>query len=104
MRGVAIYFLTGERKLLDTMDELNLSPMFDLLTLLDLPALPAAFTNRTGNYIEQAATVKRILGFDIFFGLEIMPDPRNKSRNIIFLDVPETTSPFPKYVHPSIPL
>lgn len=78
-----------------TMDELNLSPMFDLLTLLDLPALPAAFTNSTSNYIEQAATVKRILGFDIFFGLEIMPDPRNKSRNIIFLDVPETTSPFP---------
>ncbi|EFN77210.1 Neprilysin-2 [Harpegnathos saltator] len=77
------------------MDELGLSPLFDLLTLLDIPLIPAMLSNKTGDYVEQMANLKRILGRDIFFGLEVMPDPRNKSRNVIFLDTPDTTSPFP---------
>lgn len=55
-------------------------------------------TNETSNYIEKAAKVKKILGRDIFFGLEIGPDPKNKSRNVIYLDIPDQSSPFPRYV------
>lgn len=82
----------------EAMNDLDLSPLVDLLTMLDIPLIPAMFTNKTGNYIEQMANMKRILGRDLFFGLEIMADPRNKSRNVIFLDTPETSSPFPLWV------
>ncbi|XP_025262790.1 endothelin-converting enzyme homolog isoform X2 [Camponotus floridanus] len=78
-----------------TINELNLSPLFDLLELLNLPLIPAALTNKTTNYIEQMARVKRILGLDIFFGFKIMTDPRNNSRNLIYFDTPEHFSPFP---------
>ncbi|XP_020284436.1 endothelin-converting enzyme 1-like isoform X2 [Pseudomyrmex gracilis] len=78
-----------------SMNELDLSPLIDLLELLNLPMIPAALTNKTDNYIEQSAKVKRILGRDIFFGFDIMPDPRNNSRNVLYLDVPEQGSPFP---------
>lgn len=81
------------------MNELDLSPLIDLLELLDLPMIPAALTNKTVNYIEQSAKVKRILGRDIFFGFDIMPDPRNNSRNVLYLDVPEEGSPFPRHVN-----
>ncbi|XP_014467305.1 PREDICTED: neprilysin-11 isoform X1 [Dinoponera quadriceps] len=77
------------------MNELDMSPLYDLLTLLDLPLIPALLSNKTGDYIEQMASLKRILGRDIFFGLNVMPDPKNKSRNVIFLDTPDTSSPFP---------
>ncbi|XP_050462016.1 endothelin-converting enzyme homolog [Cataglyphis hispanica] len=78
-----------------TINELDLSPLFNLLKLLNLPLIPAAFTNETTNYVEQMARVKRILGLDIFFGLKIMSDPRNNSNNVIYFDTPDHTSPFP---------
>jgi len=84
---------------LDTINELDLSPLFDLLELLNLPLIPASLTNKTTNYIEQMARVKRILGLDIFFGFQIMSDPRNNSRNVIYFNTPEHSSPFPRYFY-----
>lgn len=78
-----------------TLNELNLSPLFDLLELLNLPLIPAALSNETTNYIEQMAKVKRILGIDIFFGIKITSDPRNNTRNVIYFDTPDHSSPFP---------
>lgn len=79
------------------MDELSLSPLYSLLELLNIPAMPAALTNTTNNYIEQMARIKRILDQDIFFGFGIMPDLRNRSRNIIAFYLPELDSPFPRF-------
>lgn len=81
------------------MDELGLFPLFDLLETLNLPVIPAAFTNKTTNYIEQIASVKRNIGRDIFFGMDIMHDPRDNSRYVIVLDVPIHSSPFLRYTH-----
>ncbi|XP_026672989.1 neprilysin-11-like, partial [Ceratina calcarata] len=78
-----------------TMNELGLAPVFELLEELGLPPIPAAFTKKTGNYIEQMAMVKKILGRDLFFGLDITPDPRNTSKNVIVLDTPLTSNPLP---------
>ncbi|KYN01734.1 Endothelin-converting enzyme 1 [Cyphomyrmex costatus] len=71
----------------------DLSPLFDLLKLLNLPMVPFV-TNKTTNYIEQLASVKRTLGYDIFFGFEVIPDPRNKSKNILYFHLPIRSNPF----------
>ncbi|XP_011870542.1 PREDICTED: neprilysin-11-like, partial [Vollenhovia emeryi] len=78
-----------------TINELNLSPLFYLLELLNLPLLPAFVTNTTTNYIEQLATIKRTLGYDVFFGFGLMPDPKNRSRNIMVFQFPDHSNPFP---------
>lgn len=85
--------------MLGTINELDLFPLFDLLELLNLPLIPAAFTNETTNYVEQMARVKRILGLDIFFGFRIMSDPRNHSNNLIYFDTPDHSNPFPRYIY-----
>ncbi|XP_014603364.1 PREDICTED: neprilysin-1 [Polistes canadensis] len=79
----------------ESMDKLGLSPLFELLELLNLPSTPAAITKETRNYIDQMARVKRILGRDVLIGLDVLPDPRNGSKNVIFLDTPIMGSPFP---------
>ncbi|KAI4487997.1 hypothetical protein M0804_004845 [Polistes exclamans] len=80
----------------ESMDKLGLSPLFELLELLNLPSTPAAITKETRNYIDQMARVKRILGRDVLIGLDVLPDPRNGSKNVIFLDTPIMGSPFPR--------
>ncbi|XP_018348692.1 PREDICTED: neprilysin-21-like [Trachymyrmex septentrionalis] len=77
----------------NTVNELDLSPMFDLLKLLNLPTIPFV-TNKTINYIEQLASVKKILDLDIFFGFEVIPNPKNKSKNILYLHLPIRSNPF----------
>ncbi|XP_020709733.2 neprilysin-1 isoform X2 [Athalia rosae] len=78
-----------------TLNDLGLLPLQRLLEHLDLPEIPAIFSGTTGNYMGQLARVKRTLGKDIFFGLDIFPDPKNKTRNIMMLGAPSTTSPLP---------
>ncbi|XP_029165172.1 neprilysin-1-like [Nylanderia fulva] len=78
-----------------TLNELNLSPLYDLLELLNLPVIPAGLTNETTNYIQLMAKVKRILGIDVFFGIEVASDPKNNTRNVIYFDTPSHSSPFP---------
>lgn len=80
------------------MDKLDLSPLFDLLTMLDIPLVPALLSNKTSDYLTQMANMKRTLGRDIFFGIDVMPDPRNKSRNVIVVGTPDHSNPFPTYV------
>jgi len=79
-------------------NELDLSPLFDLLKLLNLPMIPFV-TNKTTNYVKQLASVKRILGLDIFFGFEVIPDPKNKSKNVLFFHFPIRSYPFLAYVY-----
>ncbi|XP_032667048.1 neprilysin-11 isoform X2 [Odontomachus brunneus] len=76
-------------------NELDLSPLFNVLTLLDIPLIPAMLSNKTGDFIQQLANVKRVMGADIFIGLEVMPDPRNRSKNVIFLDTSLMACHFP---------
>lgn len=75
---------------------MGLAPLFDILKELDLPPVPAAITKKTGDYVEQIARVKKILGKDVFFRFDIMPDPRNTSNNIMFLDTLILDNPLPK--------
>ena len=75
-----------------------MKPIFRMLEELDLPQVPAALTGKTGNLVQLMAKVRRILGKDIFFGIDVGPDPRNKTRNVIFLDLPNTGSPLPRSV------
>ncbi|KAG7197330.1 hypothetical protein KM043_018444 [Ampulex compressa] len=77
------------------MNALGVTTLFDLLEELSLPKLPALLTKKTGNYIEQMVNIKRILGADIFFSIDILQDPRNKSNNIMLIDVPSLGSPLP---------
>ncbi|XP_078049259.1 M13 family metallopeptidase neprilysin 5 [Augochlora pura] len=79
----------------DSVDELGLAPLFDLLKTLNLPAIPSAFTKKTGSYIEQMARVKKVLGRDVFFGFDVIPDPRNTTNNIMLLDTPIMSNPLP---------
>ncbi|KZC06063.1 PREDICTED: neprilysin-2 [Dufourea novaeangliae] len=76
-------------------DEMGLTPLFELLEELNLPPIPPAFTKKTSSYIEQMARVKRILGRDVFFGFDVIPDPRNTSKNIMLLDTPMIRNPLP---------
>lgn len=78
------------------MNELGLTPLFELLEELNLPPVPAVFGKKTNGYMEQIVRVKKILGRDVFFGLDIIPDPRNTSNNIMFIDTPIMTNPLPK--------
>ncbi|XP_012278577.1 neprilysin-1 [Orussus abietinus] len=80
---------------IDSINSLGLQPIVALLGELGLPLVPAAFTDETGNYVELLAKVKRVLGRDVFFGSDIIPDPRNGSRNVIVLGPPTTDSPLP---------
>ncbi|XP_012063295.1 PREDICTED: phosphate-regulating neutral endopeptidase [Atta cephalotes] len=76
-----------------TVNELDLSPIFDLLKLLNLPMIPF-ITNKTTNYVEQLASIKKILDLDIFFGFEVIPDPKNKTKNVLYLHLPIRSNPF----------
>ncbi|XP_076659476.1 M13 family metallopeptidase neprilysin 5 [Halictus rubicundus] len=79
----------------DALNDLGLAPLFELLETLNLPALPAALTKKRSGYIEQIARVKKVLGRDVFFGFDVMPDPRNTTKNIMLLDTPIISNPFP---------
>ncbi|XP_053997359.1 neprilysin-4 isoform X1 [Hylaeus anthracinus] len=76
-------------------DDLGLTPLFEILEELNLPPIPPAFTKKTGSYIEQMARVKKVLGRDIFFGFAIVPDPRNNTNNVMMFHTPVTSSPLP---------
>ncbi|XP_043520500.1 neprilysin-11-like isoform X1 [Frieseomelitta varia] len=76
-------------------NELGLEPLFDLLEQLNLPRVPAALTKKTNGYIEQIAKVKKLLGRDVFFGFDIVPDPRNTSNNVMLFDTPIMSNPLP---------
>nr|XP_031838249.1 neprilysin-4 [Nomia melanderi] len=76
-------------------DELGLTPLFELLEELNLPAIPSAFTKKRSGYIEQMARVKKVLGRDVFFGFDVIPDPRNTTNNIMLLDTPILSNPLP---------
>lgn len=82
----------------DARDELGLSPLFDLLDELSLPHVPAAVTKNTSDFVLQMAKVKRVLWTDVFFGTYISADPRDSSKNVIVIDLPERENPFPRYV------
>lgn len=77
-------------------NELGLTPLFDVLKELSLPPVPAAITKKTSDYIEQIARVKKVLGKDVFFRFDIIPDPRNTSNNIMFFDTLILDNPLPK--------
>lgn len=76
-------------------NELGLTPLFDVLKELSLPPVPAAITKKTSDYIEQIARVKKVLGKDVFFRFDIIPDPRNTSNNIMFFDTLILDNPLP---------
>ncbi|XP_050586554.1 neprilysin-1 isoform X4 [Bombus affinis] len=76
-------------------NELGLAPLFELLEELNLPSIPAGLTKKTSGYIEQIARVKKVLGKDVFFGFDIIPDPRNTSNNVMLFDTPIMTNPLP---------
>lgn len=77
---------------------MGLAPLFELLEELNLPSIPAGLTKKTNGYIEQIARVKKVLGKDVFFGFDIIPDPRNTSNNVMLFDTPIMTNPLPKYI------
>ncbi|XP_001605702.1 endothelin-converting enzyme homolog isoform X1 [Nasonia vitripennis] len=79
----------------DARDELGMSPLFDLLDELSLPQIPAAITKNTSDFVLQMAKVKRVLWTDVFFGTYISADPRDSSKNLIVIDLPERENPFP---------
>ncbi|XP_033298235.1 neprilysin-4 isoform X1 [Bombus bifarius] len=76
-------------------NEVGLAPLFELLEELNLPSIPAGLTKKTNGYIEQIARVKKVLGKDVFFGFDIIPDPRNTSNNVMLFDTPIMTNPLP---------
>lgn len=80
---------------LESINDWGLEPLLSLLKELDLPQIPAAFTKKKANFVWQMARVKRLLGKDIFFGMDVYADPRNNTRNVIILDTPTTDTPFP---------
>ncbi|XP_033208414.1 endothelin-converting enzyme homolog [Belonocnema kinseyi] len=80
---------------LESLNALGLMPLLSLLEELDLPQIPAAFTQNTTDFVRQMARVKRVLGKDVFFGLDVYPDPRNRTRNVMILDIPTIETPFP---------
>ncbi|KAJ8680969.1 hypothetical protein QAD02_016756 [Eretmocerus hayati] len=79
----------------ESWDKLKLVPLLELLEELSLPRIPATVSKETSNFVMQAAKVRRVLGIDIFFGMYMMPDPRDTSKNVLFFDSPERESPFP---------
>ncbi|XP_046487451.1 endothelin-converting enzyme homolog isoform X1 [Neodiprion pinetum] len=81
-----------------SLNSLGLWPLRNLLEELDLPEIPALFSGTPGNITSQLARLKKTLGKDVFFGLDVIPDPKNNSRNIILLGMPYTSSPLPRDV------
>ncbi|XP_043288192.1 endothelin-converting enzyme homolog [Venturia canescens] len=81
----------------ESLDSLGLLPLFQTLKDLDLPATPAAMSGKRGNVVQQMARVRKVMKKDVFVGFDVGPDPRNKSRNIIYLDMPSSSSPLPSY-------
>ncbi|XP_076620842.1 M13 family metallopeptidase neprilysin 5 [Colletes latitarsis] len=76
-------------------NELGLTPLFEILEELNLPPVPPTFTKKTSGYIDQLARVKKVLGRDVFFSFDVLPDPRNTSTNVMMLHTPVTSSPLP---------
>ncbi|XP_034942864.1 endothelin-converting enzyme homolog isoform X2 [Chelonus insularis] len=77
------------------LDSLGLEPLFDLLSELDLPTIPAMMGETSGNFVQKIARVRKILGKDVFIGFNIIPNPKNRSKNVIILDTPSVLSPLP---------
>ncbi|XP_063976549.1 neprilysin-11-like isoform X2 [Diachasmimorpha longicaudata] len=77
------------------MDSLGLTPLLNLLKELDLPQVPAILSKEDGNFIEKIGKVRRVLGKDVLIGFSVIPDPKNRSRNVIVLDSPSSLSPLP---------
>lgn len=80
---------------IDSKNALGLTPTFNLLKELTLPQIPALLSRKDGDFLKKIALVRRVLGKDIFIGIDVMVDPRNKSRNVIVLDTPSALSPLP---------
>lgn len=81
--------------------EAGLKPLQSLLTTLKLPQVPVALkkdNEESNHYLVQLARLKKHLGKDLFFGAEVYSDPRNNSRNIIILDIPDTESILPRWL------
>lgn len=77
------------------MDNQGLTPLFNLLKNLDLPQVPAVLGLKDGNFVKKMAKVRKLLGKDVFLGFNVIPDPRNRSRNVIIFDTPSAISPLP---------
>lgn len=77
------------------MDDQGLTPLLNLLKTLDLPQIPAALGHKDGNFVNKMAKVKKFLGKDVFIGIDVIPDPRNRSKNVIIIDTPSAISPLP---------
>lgn len=90
------HFLKLFLQISESLDSLGLLPLFQVLKSLDLPETPAAMSGKRGDVARQMAKIRKIIKKDIFVGFDIGPDPRNKSRNVIYLDVPSSSSPLPR--------
>lgn len=82
------------------MDANGLKPVLNYLSQVHLPNYPSILdtpsdTDKSFDWVETVATVKRIFGADIVIGFDIFPDPTNRSINRIVLGTPETESVLP---------
>ena len=84
------------------MDTLGLKPVLDTLVQFSLPSFPTILNGSsvdnktfTFDWVRSIALIQRLIGGDVLFGLDIFPDPLNKSFNRLAVGVPDPTSPLP---------
>lgn len=81
------------------MDELGYEPIKDYLKKFEIPEIPS-YLNATDaessfEWIKTTALIKQKMGFDLFIGFDIFPDPTNGSINRLVLGSPEQGSDLP---------
>lgn len=81
----------------DAMTALGLQPIYEFLAQFKLPAIPSYFRNETSqfNLIQSLGAIKRGYGKDVFLGVDLFADPRNRSQYRIAIGTPEKTSGLP---------
>uniref|UniRef100_A0ABD2VXA0 Peptidase M13 N-terminal domain-containing protein n=1 Tax=Trichogramma kaykai TaxID=54128 RepID=A0ABD2VXA0_9HYME len=77
--------------------KLGLQPLFDLLNKLNLPRVPAMIEPEQSssdqgedNFVKSMARVRKLLGIDAFFILDVKRDSRDKRKNLLRFAPPNT--------------
>ena len=74
-------------------DTLGLEPMIDLLNEFNLTRTPPVFIKEkdSSDFLKKAVLIKKYTYQDIFFLIDIFPDVRNPSKNMLLMGCPTST-------------
>uniref|UniRef100_A0AAR5PYJ0 Endothelin-converting enzyme 1 n=2 Tax=Dendroctonus ponderosae TaxID=77166 RepID=A0AAR5PYJ0_DENPD len=83
----------------DALDHLGLNPLYDVLSLTNLPLVPSFFnqTPSSGQFdwIKSEILLKLVLAMDVFIGFTVQPNLYRRNENVMYMGVLYQSCPLP---------